>query len=214
MADDLKPLIEAALYVAGKPLSVEELAKICESGSIGAVRAAAEQLKADYLSRDMGLEIIESDKGFEMKVKEKYEPKVMHLVPEADMPGAVLKTLALIASHQPIKQSEVIKLRGNGAYKYIARLLEDELIESKKSGRTAILTTTPKFNNYFHIVDMKELVKNKTDEVVAVISEEKTNLTETINKTQKEENTEKEKTESEPTTPHEPSSNQYPHPKD
>lgn len=193
MSDDLKPLIEAALYVAGKPLSVDELAKICGSGSVGAVRAAAEELKADYLIRDLGLEIVESDKGFEMKVKREYEPKVMHLVPEADMPGAVLRTLALIASHQPIKQSDVIKLRGNGAYKYIARLLEDELIDSKKAGRTALLTTTPKFNNYFHIIDMKELVKNKTEEVVAVVPEEgEESAVEAVAEAQIEENIEKE----------------------
>jgi segregation and condensation protein B len=169
MADELKPLIEAALYVSGKTVSLEDLAKICSSGNIGAVRLAAEELAADYLARNLGLEIEQSDKGFEMKVRKEYESKVMHLVPEADMPGAVLRVLALIASHQPIKQSDVIKLRGNGAYKYIKRLKEEELIESKKSSRTALLTTTPKFKEYFHILDMKELVQNVDNIPLAIV---------------------------------------------
>jgi len=71
-----------------------------------------------------------------MRVKRPYEDKVIHLIPDTDMPPAVLKTLALIAYTQPIKQSEVIKLRGNGAYKYIEKLKDIELIETHKSSRT------------------------------------------------------------------------------
>ena len=81
----------------------------------------------------------------------------MHLVPETDMPPAVLKTLALIAYSQPIKQSEIIKQRGNGAYKYIKKLKEAELIETHKSSRTKVITVTNKFKDYFQIQDMKEI---------------------------------------------------------
>jgi len=181
--DQLKPLIEAALYVSGKEISVEELAKICSSGNPGAVRQAAEELLNEYKQRSGGLEILQTEKGFEMKVRKVYENKVMHLVPEADMPGAVLKTLALIACKQPIKQSEVIKVRGNGAYRYIKRLKEQELIESTKSSITAILRTTPKFKDYFQLHDMRPLMKEETE---IVIEEKSCAQPETTQETQSE----------------------------
>ncbi|HDI72783.1 MAG TPA: SMC-Scp complex subunit ScpB, partial [Candidatus Altiarchaeales archaeon] len=65
----------------------------------------------------------------------------------------------------PIKQSKVVKERGNRAYRYIRKLIEQELIEGKKSGRTRILTTTSKFRDYFQIQDLRELVKEEAEKV-------------------------------------------------
>lgn len=161
MQDETKTLIEAALFVSGRTIKLDELARICNSGSIGMVRRAMEDLQQEYSSRGSAMEIIESKDGYEMKIRREIEAQVLHLAPETDMPPAVLKTLALIAYSQPIKQAEVIKERGNGAYKYIRKLREQELIEAHRSGRTKMLTTTPKFKQYFQIQDLRELVKIK-----------------------------------------------------
>jgi segregation and condensation protein B len=75
------------------------------------------------------------------------------------MPKAMLKALALIAYEQPIKQSYVVKIRGNRVYDYMRKLEDLGLIERKAEGHTKILTTTAKFRQYFKINDEKELVK-------------------------------------------------------
>jgi segregation and condensation protein B len=161
MSDAFRPLVEAALFVSGRTLTVEDAAKLCNSGNLGVVRKVLEDLKQDYALRNTGIEISESEGKYVMRVKRDLEDKVMHLVPETDMAPAVLKTLALIAFEQPIKQCEVIKARGNGAYKYIKKLQDQELVEAHKSSRTKVLTVTSKFRDYFQIRDVKDLIKDR-----------------------------------------------------
>ncbi len=169
--EDFKPLIEASLFVAGRTLSIEELAEICKSGNIGSIRRIVEKLISEYSARNSGLEIYESNNRYGMRAKADFEGKIMHLVPETDMEPAVLKTLALIAYSEPIKQSKVVEERGGRAYKYIKKLREQELISAEKCGRTRVLTTTPKFREYFQIQDLKGLVDEK--KITEQIEEEK-----------------------------------------
>jgi segregation and condensation protein B len=160
MTDENKNLIEAALFVSGKILTLADLARLCRSGNLGQIRKTTEELQKEYELKDSSIEIYESNGGYGMRVKRTYEDKVIHLVPDTDMPPAVLKTLALIAYTQPIKQSEVFRLRGNGAYKYIEKLKDIDLIETHKSSRTKIITVTNKFKEYFHVQDVKDVFKD------------------------------------------------------
>ncbi len=157
--NESKQIIEAALFVSGKPLNVEELAKVCVSGNLGLIRRCVEELAKEYENRTSSIVIQKTDDGYIMRVKGDLERKLMHLIPETDIPAPILKILALIAYEQPIKQSDVIKERGNRAYKYIRFLRKQGLVEGKRCGRTRILTITPKFRDYFHIEDLKGFVK-------------------------------------------------------
>jgi segregation and condensation protein B len=96
-------------------------------------------------------------KGYAMRVRPVFEEKVMPLIPETDLPKSVLKTLALIAHEQPIKQTTVVKLRGNRVYHYLHRLEELGFIQGRPDGRTRLLTTTPKFHEYFRLQDVRTL---------------------------------------------------------
>jgi len=157
--NEIKSLIEAALFVSGRPLNVGELAKTCRSGNLGLIHSYVEELSKEYENRNSGIVIQKTEEGYIMRVKRDLEERLMHLIPETDIPPPILKTLALIAYEQPIKQSEVVKERGNRAYSYIRFLRERGLVEGKKCGRTRVLTVTPKFRDYFRIEDMKNLVK-------------------------------------------------------
>lgn len=159
--EDIKPLIEASLFASGRTLSIEELADICKSGNIGSIRRIVEELISEYSARNSGLEIYEANGRYSMRVRADLEAMILHLIPETDMEPAVLKTLALIAYSEPIKQSKVVEERGGRAYRYIKALREQELINSDKCGRTRMLTTTPKFREYFQIHDLMDLVKKK-----------------------------------------------------
>jgi segregation and condensation protein B len=101
-------------------------------------------------------------------VKPEYEDNVTPLIPETDMPRGMLKTLAMVAYEQPIKQSYLVRIRGNRVYDYLPKLEQLEFIERKDMGHTKIITTTAKFNKYFRINDAKELVKKTEDELAAM----------------------------------------------
>ncbi|MBD3389269.1 MAG: SMC-Scp complex subunit ScpB [Candidatus Altiarchaeales archaeon] len=154
-------LIEAALFVSGSNLSAEKLAKVIGSLDVKAVKEEADRLVEEYKSRDGGVEVFKTGKSYGMRVKPEYEDSVTMLIPETDMPKAMLKTLAMIAYEQPIKQSYLVKLRGNRVYEYMKRLEALEFIDRKPEGHTKMITTTAKFNKYFRINDAKELVKRE-----------------------------------------------------
>lgn len=157
--DEIKTIIEASLFVSARPLNIEELAKICGSGNLGLVRRCVEELSGEYGKRNSGIVIQKMGEEYVMRVKSDLEKTVMHLAPETEIPSPILKTLALIAYEQPIKQSDVVKERGNKTYRYIRFLREQGLVECKKCGRTKILTVTPKFRDYFHVEDMKKFME-------------------------------------------------------
>jgi len=151
-------MVEAALFVASGNLTAEKLAKLCANLDVKAVRDAADELVTEYRNREGGIEVYKTGKSYGMRVKPAYEDNVTQLIPETDMPKAMLKTLAMIAYEQPIKQSYVVKLRGNRVYEYMKRLEALGFIERKPEGHTKILTTGPNFKKYFRINDEKELV--------------------------------------------------------
>ena len=84
-----------------------------------------------------------------MQVRSEYLSKVKHLAISTDLPKSILRTLAIIAFKQPIKQSIVVKMRGNKAYDHIERLNDEKFIKKTREGNTYVLETTKKFIDYF-----------------------------------------------------------------
>lgn len=145
---DTKALVEAALFVSDKPLSVERLAKILNL-STEEVKKSLLKLQQELAKEDHGIELVETKEGFEFRVKQEYREKVAKLAPFADLSNGMMRTLAIVAVKQPIKQSIIVKYQGNKAYGYVAALEEKGLIKSEKFGRTKLLSTTTEFEKYF-----------------------------------------------------------------
>jgi len=143
-----KALVEAALFVAGRPLSVRELSKALGIKSHDYLEKLIELLAAEYVERKSAIEIVRvlGDK-YVLQLKQEYSQRVLHLMPRPDLRTGELKTLALIAYLQPIEQSKLVKLRGSQAYEHVKHLLSMGLIyaEPEPYERTKILGTTPKF---------------------------------------------------------------------
>jgi segregation and condensation protein B len=146
---DTKKIVESALFISGRWMSAEDLAKTAGSGSIGAVKAALEELKKEYDSRDGGVRMSENDGRYRLEIVPETRDKVYYLAPEPELSPALIKTLALIAYKQPIYQSRVVDVIGNRAYEYIRELRKKEFIHVKKKGRTRLLMTTGHFRKYF-----------------------------------------------------------------
>ena len=70
---------------------------------------------------------------------------------QMEIPLKVLKTAALIAYHQPLKQSQLVMMIGSKAYDHVKELREIGLIKFRRDGPTKLLSTTPRFQDYFAI---------------------------------------------------------------
>ncbi|MEM7818692.1 MAG: SMC-Scp complex subunit ScpB [Candidatus Aenigmatarchaeota archaeon] len=160
---NLKALLEAALFVSDKPLSLEKLSKVVGIGSEEEVKKLLEELKKELSKEERGIELVETPEGFELRVKKEYREKVAKLAPFADLSNGMMRTLAIVAVKQPIKQSLIVKYQGNKAYGYVEALEKKGLIKTEKAGRTKIITTTPEFERYFgkSTEELKKILEEK-----------------------------------------------------
>jgi segregation and condensation protein B len=89
-----------------------------------------------------------------MDVKPDYQDIVNKLATgSSEFTKAEQETLAIIAYKQPIKQSVIIKIRGNKAYDHVRRFSELGLIKKKRQGHTHELSLSDDFFDYFNISD-------------------------------------------------------------
>lgn len=154
--EEKKAALEAALYVADDPIDTDEIADVLNLGSKGYVQMVVDELQEDLKQDERGLELIETDGGYELQVKEAYVDEVKDLAPHQDLGDATLRTLSIIAYNTPVKQSKIIEIRGNRAYSQIKELRNRGLIEAEKDGRTNVLDVTPTFLDYFGLDDIEE----------------------------------------------------------
>src|SRR5262245_16210228 len=140
----LKAQIEAILFMTDKPLKAQAIARIVNV-DVQMVRQALLELVHDYEERKGGLEISDED-GYSIQVQDHYASLMDEFLP-IEMTAALIRTLSAIAIKQPISQSEIIRVRGQGAYEHIKDLVIRELVAKKEDGggRSPILTTTKKF---------------------------------------------------------------------
>ena len=157
-------LLEAALFVAGRPLDLNELCQVIGSRSKKKVQKYADALMQDYNARNTALEILAlKDERYVLQVKAEYTHLIQKLVNRPLLSSGPSKTLSYIAIRQPISQKRVIDVRGQHAYGHIKELKDRGLIMAEKSGRSMALRTTNDFADYFglpnDIVEMKRNLK-------------------------------------------------------
>ncbi|PTD93761.1 SMC-Scp complex subunit ScpB [archaeon SCG-AAA382B04] len=159
-------VVEAALFTAGSPLNKNEISKVTGLKK-NRVEELVKKLRKKYQKRNTALEIKKIGKKYVMQVKTEYSEEVRKLAPK-DISEPVLRTLSLIAFRQPVRQSEVVNVRGNKSYSHISELEEKSLVDSEPQGRTKLLYTTNSFSEYFGIdavkpSEVRENLTNKFD---------------------------------------------------
>lgn len=150
MDDDLKRLVEAILFAAGRKLELSEIAKLCKKTE-AEVSAVLNEWKSLLASSEGPTMLVEDGTGWKLTVREKYVTVIKKVVTKTELPKGHLETLAVVAYKAPVLQSKVIKLRTNKAYDHLNQLEESGLIVREKSGRTKLIKLTPKFFEYFDI---------------------------------------------------------------
>lgn len=162
----LASTIEAILYLKAQPLSIAQIAEFA-----GCDRRTTEEglleLISDYAHRDSALEVVETDKGYSLQLRESYQNLVYALIP-ADIGVGALRTLAVIALKGPITQTELVDLRGSGVYQHVPELVEQGFVRKRKNsdGRSSWVQVTDKFYQYFQLNQTAEgvsqLIKRKS----------------------------------------------------
>jgi segregation and condensation protein B len=158
-------LLEAALYVAGRPLDLNTLGNVIKTRSKRKVQRLAQILMEEYKSRDTALEILELEgERYVLQLKAEYTPKVRRLATRPLLSSGPLKTLSYIAYRQPVTQPQVIDVRGRHAYSHLKQLEDLDLITRERAGRKKVIRTTEFFADYFglsrDIRTMKRQLKN------------------------------------------------------
>ncbi|HSY08946.1 MAG TPA: SMC-Scp complex subunit ScpB [Steroidobacteraceae bacterium] len=161
----LKNVIEAALFAAGRPLTVEQIAQLFDEHvrpTPAAIRALLAALTADYETR--GIEMKETASGFRVQVRGALAAEISRLWPERPprFSRALLETLALIAYRQPITRAEIEAVRGVAVNPNIVRtLLERNWVrvvgQRDVPGHPELLGTTREFLDYFGLKTLDEL---------------------------------------------------------
>ncbi|MCW3975109.1 MAG: SMC-Scp complex subunit ScpB [Candidatus Bathyarchaeota archaeon] len=164
-------LIEAALYVAGRPLDLNMLSSISKVKSERNLQNLLSILMKKYNDLDGPIQILKlQDERYVMQLKPEYCKYVKKLSNRPLLKKAPLKTLSFIAFRQPITQAYIAQIRGSNTYKHIKILREMGLIEEKKSGRTKILRTTSNFSDYFNLSRDIKTMKKQLEKIFEQIS--------------------------------------------
>ena len=143
--------LEAILYLKGRCLSLNDLSELARSSKED-TELALITLMADYAHRDTALEVRQEPEGFSLQLRTDLAELVVELVP-VDLSTASLRTLATVALKKRILQSELVELRGSGAYDHIKELIDQGLIERRRQseGRSFWISLTEKFHRTFAV---------------------------------------------------------------
>jgi segregation and condensation protein B len=162
---ELKNIVEAALLVAGQPLTVDKLLSLFPEDSRPSrddMRAVLKEIENDCETR--GIELRQIDQGFRFQTRDKYAEWIARLSEERPVrySRALLETLAIIAYRQPVTRGEIEDIRGvTVSSEIIKTLLGRDWIRQVGTrdvpGRPALYGTTRGFLEHFNLKTLDEL---------------------------------------------------------
>ena len=156
--------VEAVLFISGRFLNMQDLISLSDLNPL-VIKESLDKLKERYNKDDSALEIVERNELWKMDVKQEYMGIVNKLATgDSEFTKAEQETLALIAFKQPMKQSILVKIRGNKAYDHVKKFANLNLIKKKKEGHTNILTLSEEFYDYFNVSNTENPLKSEGDE--------------------------------------------------
>ena len=144
-------LVEAALFMSPRAMSVSEIAGVVGMASLGPLQEILNKLVDKYKEGDTALEILKISDKYVFSLKEPYASKVGKLATGPDLSRGSLRILAYINKNNGILQSRIVKLFGASTYEYMKELEEKDFVKTMKQGRSRKVETTVKFKEYFNV---------------------------------------------------------------
>ena len=148
-SSEAEKIIEAALFMSSRPLTLQELGKLIGVAAPGFVEQRVKQLAEDYETIGSAIEITEEGGKYYMRLRQQYVNYVKDFASAAEVSRHALRTLAYVAKNEGITKRQLFLKLGGGIYEDVAELSDKGFVTQKKSGRTKAVSTTAKFKSYF-----------------------------------------------------------------
>ena len=181
---ELKGIIEALLFVAGEPLSIDRIKNILEDADKKSIQDMLWELQHEYDMRLSGLRIVEVAGGFQIASRPElalWIKRLRKVKQSSRLSKPSLETLAIIAYKQPLVKAEIEDIRGVDSSGVIKGLLDKHMIKivgrKDVAGRPILYATTREFLQYFGLRDISDLPTLKEfTESAASFDEEESNV--------------------------------------
>ena len=161
---ELMPALEALLFGAAEPLSMDDLRALLPEEERVVAPEAMERLQAEYRQDGRGLQIIRVAGGFRMTTRAHYERYLRALHRQRNrfrLGRAALETLSIVAYRQPITAPEIAEIRGRDSSSTLHTLMEHGLVRTrgrrKVVGKPFLYGTTRDFLVHFGLDALDEL---------------------------------------------------------
>lgn len=160
----LSQLIEAALFAADRPLTLDELGALDGDAGEADVRTALDALREHYDFDGHAVEVVELAGGWQILTRAAFATAIERAQAAqrtSRLSPATLETLATIAYRQPVGRAEIEEIRGVNAGGVLRTLQERGLIEvvgrSEGLGRPLLYGTTARFLEVLGLRDLSDL---------------------------------------------------------
>jgi segregation and condensation protein B len=172
--EERKAALEAIIYAADEPATIEQLATALGEEKL-AVQASLDELVGSYASEERGIEVRAVAGGYKMYTKPQHHDMVRRFIkslrPPLRLTMPALETLAVISYKQPVTAPEIQEIRGVNTSGVLKTLLDKRLITTagrkEVMGRPILYRTSKEFLMRFGLSDLQELPSLKEFEALA-----------------------------------------------
>ena len=158
----LKSILEAILFAASEPISMEQFQDALPEVGKRAIRKALTALQDEYQEMDRSFHLVEIANGYQICSRPEYSEWIQKFYTRqvrVTLSPSALETLAIVAYKQPITRADVAAIRGVNSDSVLNSLVEKRLVRitGRKEGRALLFSTTDDFLQQFGLKDASDL---------------------------------------------------------
>ena len=158
----LKSILEAILFAASEPISMEQFQDALPEAGKRAIRKALTALQDEYQEMDRSFHLVEIANGYQICSRPEYSEWIQKFYTRqvrVTLSPSALETLAIVAYKQPITRADVAAIRGVNSDSVLNSLVEKRLVRitGRKEGRALLFSTTDEFLQQFGLKDASDL---------------------------------------------------------
>ena len=162
--DEVKSILEAILFAASEPISLEQFSQLFDDVSVRQIRQQLMRLRDEYQETNRSFQLIEIANGFQICTDRAYHQWIEKFHTRqirVKLSPSALEALAIVAYKQPVTRSEVEEIRGVNSDSVLSSLIEKRMVRiagrKPGPGRSLLLATTDEFLEQFGLKDLSTL---------------------------------------------------------
>ena len=175
--DEIRSVLEAVLFAASEPISLEQFQQLFDDISTWQIRQQLMQLRDEYQETKRSFQLIEIANGFQICTHAEYHPWIEKFHTRqirVKLSPSALEALAIVAYKQPVTRSEVEEIRGVNSDSVLNSLIEKRMVRiagrKPGPGRSLLLATTDEFLEQFGLKNLSALPS--LEEIEEILNQE------------------------------------------